>query len=281
MDQPVTSLLTNATLDVLGITKMRFFCVRLAPQSRTSEKIFDSSESGHGSLKLTWGDAGKSRSAASRSQRAIRGNSSGSPSLSALEVFARPAILELGRLACRCRNGAHGEADPIPVAALVLTGQDESSRALGTMEVDDGGAEMRIILYYNRVGRTGIKNEIYDNTEQRAAQVPASATVLLGPATQAEYGLNLWRYCSSPFGEEEALGPVEGLWALADPACDDVFLLGHGGKGGYVPFMDAEGRYGAVLAIREDSPGAGDQYADEQLALSARVQMLVHLAMVE
>lgn len=116
--------------------------------------------------------------------------------------------------------------------------------------------------------------------EQRASQVPEGAVVLLKPANEAEYGLNLWRYCTEPFDEQDALGPVEGLHALVDPSCDDVFVLGHGGKGGYAPFMDARGRYGGVLSIREDSPGGGAQYTEEQLALSTRVRMLVHLAML-
>ena len=44
---------------------------------------------------------------------------------------------------------------------------------------------------------------------------------------------------------------------LLDPACDEVFLYGHGGKGGHDPFVDDAGRYAAVFSMREDSPGGG------------------------
>ena len=117
--------------------------------------------------------------------------------------------------------------------------------------------------------------------EQRAAQVPESAVALLVPANEAEYGLNVWRYCLAPFDEEDALGSLDRLRGLVDPDCDNIIQFGHGGKGGYIPFMDAEGRYAAVLSIREDSPGGGEQYTEAQLALATRVRMLVHLAMVE
>jgi CubicO group peptidase (beta-lactamase class C family) len=118
--------------------------------------------------------------------------------------------------------------------------------------------------------------------EQRAAQAVAadpSLTWLITPQTGMDYGLNVWRSCLRTFTEAEALGPLEALEALPDPACDEVFLYGHGGKGGYNPFVDAAGRYAAVYAMREASPGAGEKYTDEEQAITTRVRLLVHLAM--
>ena len=81
------------------------------------------------------------------------------------------------------------------------------------------------------------------------------------------------------FSEEEALGSTETIMGLIDPDCDEVFLYGHGGKGGYTPFIDAGGRYAAVFAMREDSPGGGDDYPADEQAITARVRLLTDLAM--
>jgi hypothetical protein len=66
---------------------------------------------------------------------------------------------------------------------------------------------------------------------------------------------------------------------LLDPACDEIFLYGHGGKGGYTPFIDDAGRYAAVFSMREDSPGGGADYTAEEQGITARVRLLTHLAM--
>jgi hypothetical protein len=51
--------------------------------------------------------------------------------------------------------------------------------------------------------------------------------------------------------------------------------------GGYDPFIDDAGRYAAVFAMREESPGGGADYTDEEQAITARVRMLAHLAMTQ
>jgi CubicO group peptidase (beta-lactamase class C family) len=121
-------------------------------------------------------------------------------------------------------------------------------------------------------------------TEQRAVQArysDPSLAWLLTPQTGLDYGLNVWRMCLREYTADEALGSTETLQDLIDPDCDEVYLYGHGGKGGYTPFIDGQGRYAAVFAMREDSPGGGADYTDEEQALTARVRMLVHLAMTE
>ncbi|MFZ9886965.1 MAG: hypothetical protein ACO3JL_05625, partial [Myxococcota bacterium] len=117
---------------------------------------------------------------------------------------------------------------------------------------------------------------------QRAVQArwaDPSLAWLISPQQGLDYGLNVWRSCLRTFTEADATGPVEALAELIDPACDEVFQYGHGGKGGYNPFIDDAGRYSAVFAMREDSPGGGADYSSEELGITARVRMLTHLAM--
>lgn len=119
--------------------------------------------------------------------------------------------------------------------------------------------------------------------EQRAVQASAadpSLVWLIKPESGVDYGLNTWRWCTREFSVEEALGAVESLAELRDPGCDDVFMYGHSGKGGFAPSMDAEGRYGLVFAMRQDSPGSGADYTPEELGLIARIRLLTHKAMV-
>ncbi len=118
--------------------------------------------------------------------------------------------------------------------------------------------------------------------EQRAVQArfdDPSVAWLTTPQEGLDYGLNLWRMCVRDFSEEEALGSTETLIGLVDPNCDEVFIYGHGGKGGYTPFIDDAGRYAAVFSMREESPGGGADYASDELAITARVRLLTHLAM--
>ncbi len=120
--------------------------------------------------------------------------------------------------------------------------------------------------------------------EQRAGQATnadPSLKWLITSQPGFDYGLNVWRWCARTFTEAEALGSVDELMGLIDPACDEVFIYGHAGKGGYGPFIDASGRYGAVFAMREDSPGAGETYTANEVGITAQVRLLVHLAMTK
>jgi len=112
---------------------------------------------------------------------------------------------------------------------------------------------------------------------QRAKQVPDAAVPLLIPQEGRDYGLNTWRWCYAPFDVATIADPTKLVNA---PACDGVFQSGHGGKGGYQPFLDAGGgRYYAVLAIREESTGDGASYTPEEVSASLGVRLVTHLAM--
>ena len=111
---------------------------------------------------------------------------------------------------------------------------------------------------------------------QRADQVAPGVAWLLAPQEGTAYGLNLWRWCYDDF-DVTAIRDLELL--TARPSCDRVFQVGHGGKGGYQPFLDAGGRYYGVLAIREASAGGGADYDPEQVAVTLRARLYTHLAM--
>jgi len=112
--------------------------------------------------------------------------------------------------------------------------------------------------------------------QQRKAQVPASVTVLMTPQPGLDYGLNTWRQCFEPFDASAIANPDT---AKRDPSCKSVFINGHSGKGGYTPFLDVGGRYYAVFAMREVSPGGGADYTADELSVSDSIRMLTHLAM--
>jgi CubicO group peptidase (beta-lactamase class C family) len=118
--------------------------------------------------------------------------------------------------------------------------------------------------------------------EQRSPQVPEEAVVLISPSEHFAYGLNVWRFCTETLSADEVMAlDAAGLLERVDPTCAEQFVLGHSGKWGYTPFVDEQGRYGAVLSVRQDSAGLGDQYDEEQVLLSAKARLLVHAAMTQ
>jgi serine-type D-Ala-D-Ala carboxypeptidase/endopeptidase len=112
--------------------------------------------------------------------------------------------------------------------------------------------------------------------QQRRAQVGPQVVQLITSQADAVYGLNTWRWCTMPFDASAIAAPPK---VTIDPTCTHVFQQGHGGKGGYLPFLDVGGRYYAVYAMREVSPGTGADYSPEEVAISANVRYLTHLAM--
>lgn len=113
---------------------------------------------------------------------------------------------------------------------------------------------------------------------QRAKQVPPTAVPLIIPLEGQDYGLNTWRWCYAPF-DASVVTDLQGKLKAA-PACDQVFQSGHGGKGGYQPFLDAgNGEYYAVLAVREESRGGGADYSPDEVALSVSARLLTHVVM--
>jgi len=115
--------------------------------------------------------------------------------------------------------------------------------------------------------------------EQRKSQVPSSAVILLSPRDDdAGYGFNIWRMCWQPFTLENALATT--LTVTTDPSCSAVFQIGHGGKGGYWPFLDANtNSYYAVFAMREESGNSDTDYSPAERDVTRRVSLLTHLAM--
>jgi CubicO group peptidase (beta-lactamase class C family) len=112
---------------------------------------------------------------------------------------------------------------------------------------------------------------------QRASQVPDTAVVVSSPREGLDYGLNVWRWCYRPFTVQEVLSPQ--VTELSDSSCGGVFQVGHGGKGGYQPFVDSQGRYSGVFAMREQLPSPGETYTPEEMGITLRVRLLAHLAM--
>jgi CubicO group peptidase (beta-lactamase class C family) len=100
--------------------------------------------------------------------------------------------------------------------------------------------------------------------EQRKDQVPANALIRMSPADPFRYGL-------ADVGDEPTV--------QHDPTCAAVFQSGHGGKGGYNPFLDVGGAYYAVFAMREESAGGGAEYTAAERGITMKVRLLTHLAM--
>jgi hypothetical protein len=70
----------------------------------------------------------------------------------------------------------------------------------------------------------------------------------------------------------------ERLQAEADSSCSEVFLSGHGGKGGFSPFLSVPLGFSAVFAMREDQSAAGEAYAAEQVTITSRVRFFTQRA---
>lgn len=111
---------------------------------------------------------------------------------------------------------------------------------------------------------------------QRDNQMPANVVRLRIPQEGTDYGLNVWRWCYASFDESVLTDPKK---LIQRSECDQVFQMGHGGKGGYQPFLDVGGGYYAVMATREPSEGDGADYTDDEVSLSLGVRLRTHLAM--
>lgn len=102
--------------------------------------------------------------------------------------------------------------------------------------------------------------------EQRALQVGPSVLLRSTPQEGGAYGLNTWRWCYRAFTSPD---PMQ---ATVDSSCSEVFLSGHGGKGGFSPFLSVPLGFSAVFAMREDQSAAGEAYAAEQVGITSRVR---------
>ncbi|MDP3505765.1 MAG: serine hydrolase domain-containing protein [Myxococcales bacterium] len=108
--------------------------------------------------------------------------------------------------------------------------------------------------------------------EQRALQVAPSVVLRSTPQEGGAYGLNTWRWCYRAFTSPD---PMQ---AEVDSSCSEVFLSGHGGKGGFSPFVSVPLGYSAVFAMREDQSAAGEGYAAEQVGITSRVRFFTQRA---
>jgi CubicO group peptidase (beta-lactamase class C family) len=111
-------------------------------------------------------------------------------------------------------------------------------------------------------------------TAQEASQMPPGVVYRGTPQPGLEYGLNTWRWCYQPLAAATLLA-LDGtaIQAALDPSCAAVHQQGHGGKGGYQPFIDrARGIYG-VFSMREPSPGGDATYttAETNMTTTARL----------
>jgi D-alanyl-D-alanine-carboxypeptidase/D-alanyl-D-alanine-endopeptidase len=121
--------------------------------------------------------------------------------------------------------------------------------------------------------------------EQERNQLPAGVVRLSQLQPGLDYGLNTWRWCyrNTPaerllaFGRTPQAFRPEDLLALQDATCSEVHQQGHGGKGGYQPFVDRRRRFYGVFAMREPSDGGGDQYSYSELSLTAVVRLYAGL----
>lgn len=110
--------------------------------------------------------------------------------------------------------------------------------------------------------------------EQTRSQMPDGVVYLITPQPGLEYGLNNWRWCTRTVGPSILEDPTT---IVADPSCTEVHQTGHGGKGGYQPWIDLKRNFYGVYSMREPSPGAGSEYTPEEQYLTAVVRMYAGL----
>ncbi len=120
---------------------------------------------------------------------------------------------------------------------------------------------------------------------QEGNQLPPGVVRISQLQPGLDYGLNTWRWCYRntdaetllAFGRTPEMFTLEDLLGIQDATCGEVHQQGHGGKGGYQPWVDRRRRFYGVFAMREPSTGGGDQYSYSELALTAVVRLYAGL----
>lgn len=197
----------------------------------------------------------------------------------------------------------YGPAHHVVAAAMVEVATGESFESLFTRKIKDPiGFEGAYLRPNNIAGsmRTNLSNYIkfvravfHDGKdggeqsllskqaiiEQESAQTDENTVFRISPRGGFNYGLNIWRQCFKKYDVEQlsTLTP-ETYEAMIDATCTDVVQLGHGGKGGYTPFIDRNRDIYGVFVIRENSPGGGAQYVPELTGLTTYVKLYSGLA---
>ncbi|MCU0673976.1 MAG: beta-lactamase family protein [Myxococcota bacterium] len=125
--------------------------------------------------------------------------------------------------------------------------------------------------------------------EQERNQLPPDVVRRSQLQPGLDYGLNTWRWCYRNTDAEtllalgrtpEAFTP-EDLLGIQDASCSELHQQGHGGKGGYQPWVDRRRGFYGVFAMREPSAGGGDQYSYSELSLTAVVRLYAGLVVEE
>ena len=151
--------------------------------------------------------------------------------------------------------------------------------------VADYAKFVRAVFHDGQPGANAIVLSPAAVQEQEKSQMPPGVVYLSQLQPGLEYGLNTWRWCYQDIDAETLLAfgrdpnsfePADVL-AMQDSSCTGVHQQGHGGKGGYQPFVDRKRGFYGVFAMREPSPGAGDQYSFSELTLTAVVRLYAGL----
>jgi D-alanyl-D-alanine-carboxypeptidase/D-alanyl-D-alanine-endopeptidase len=110
--------------------------------------------------------------------------------------------------------------------------------------------------------------------QQERSQMPAGVAYLMTPQPGLEYGLNTWRWCYAQHGPEILDDPTA---IITDASCTGVHQTGHGGKGGFQPWIDRERGFYGVFAMREPSPAGGADYTVAEVSITTAVRLYAGL----
>jgi CubicO group peptidase (beta-lactamase class C family) len=145
--------------------------------------------------------------------------------------------------------------------------------------VADYAKFVRAIFHDGEPGATRVLLSKEALDEQERSQTPPGIVFRMSPQEGLDYGLGTWRMCHRTLGPAPLLAlDAAAIAGSVDRTCGEVHQQGHGGKGGYQPFIDRKrGIYG-VFAMREPSPGAGAEYTPAELGLTAAVRLYAGLA---
>lgn len=139
---------------------------------------------------------------------------------------------------------------------------------------------VRAQFHDGQAGGTGKLLSAATLAEQEKSQMPANIIYLTAPQKGSEYGLNTWRWCNLYAPADKVLA-LDATVYVTDPTCSAVHQQGHGGKGGYQPFVDRKREFYGVFAMREPSPGGGADYTDTEAGLTAAVRYYAGLVVEE
>jgi CubicO group peptidase (beta-lactamase class C family) len=125
--------------------------------------------------------------------------------------------------------------------------------------------------------------------EQERSQFPQGVVRRSQLQAGLEYGLNTWRWCYRnmdaatvlAFGQNPERFSADDSGDFQDSSCTEIHQQGHGGKGGYQPFVDRPRGFYGVFAMREPSAGGGDQYSASEQSLTAFVRLYAGLVVEE